>query len=73
MSSSATLVVNLTNLNESPLLATIEGTVLGYTVNGSATAITSTLTISDADSAKLASATLDYFRLFQRPGRVGLY
>ena len=41
-----------------PVLAAVEGTALAYTENQSATAITSTLTLSDADSSNLAGATV---------------
>ena len=45
-------------LNEAPVLASIEGTNLSYTENAAATAITSLITVSDADDTNIESATV---------------
>ncbi len=45
-------------MNDAPVLAGIEGAALGYTENAAATAITGTLTLSDADNANLIGATV---------------
>ncbi|MSQ72350.1 MAG: hypothetical protein EXR27_13800 [Betaproteobacteria bacterium] len=54
----ATRTITVSAVNDAPVEATIEGATLAYTENGAATAITSTLTVSDVDSANLASATV---------------
>jgi hypothetical protein len=53
-----TFTINVTNVNEAPVLAAIEGSALAYTENNPATAITSTTTATDVDNANLASATI---------------
>ncbi len=53
-----TITVNVTAVNDAPLLAAIEGAALSYTENAAAIAITATLTLSDPDNANLASATI---------------
>src|SRR6185295_18406164 len=50
--------ITITAVNDAPVLAAIEGTTLGYTENGAAAAITSTITVSDADSTNLTGATV---------------
>ncbi|WP_160167686.1 DUF4347 domain-containing protein [Methylomonas sp. MK1] len=50
--------IQLLNVNEAPIISGIEGTALAYTENGPATAVTSTLVLSDVDSANLAGATV---------------
>ena len=57
-SAPATRAIAVTAVNDAPVLAAIEPGSLGYTENGAPTAITSTLTVSDADSTNLASATV---------------
>ncbi|MEZ5658197.1 MAG: DUF4347 domain-containing protein [Burkholderiaceae bacterium] len=52
----ATVVINASN--DAPTLAGIEGSPLAYTENDPDTPITTTLVVSDADSANLASATV---------------
>ena len=44
--------------NIAPVLASIEGSTLAFTEGDAATAITSTLTVTDADDPNLASATI---------------
>ncbi|HOT13928.1 MAG TPA: Ig-like domain-containing protein [Bacteroidales bacterium] len=53
-----TVTINVTAVNDAPVLAAIEAGALTYTENAVATAITSTLTVSDADNANMASATV---------------
>ena len=48
----------MTAVNDAPVEASIEGTALSYTENDGAVAITSTLTLSDADDANLESAVV---------------
>ncbi|MES2933470.1 MAG: Ig-like domain repeat protein [Pseudomonadota bacterium] len=50
--------VTISSVNNTPVLAAIEGTTLSYVVSSPATAITSTITVGDADSANLASASV---------------
>jgi large repetitive protein len=54
----ATVTLTVNHVNQAPVLANIEGSALSYTEGDPATAITSTLTVSDVDSANLASATV---------------
>jgi hypothetical protein len=44
------------------VLANIEGTALSYTENAAATAITAAITVSDADSANMASGSVQMLR-----------
>lgn len=53
-----TFTITTTPPNAAPVLANIEGTALAYSEGDPATAITSTLTVSDADSPNLAGATV---------------
>ena len=55
----------VTAVNDNPALAGIEGTALAYTENDPATAITSTLTVSDVDSTNLSSATVQISTNYQ--------
>ena len=50
--------VTIGAVNNAPVLAAIEAGALSYTVGGAPVAVTSTLTVADADSANLASATV---------------
>ena len=50
--------INVTGGNVAPVLGAIEGTAATYTESGSATALTSTLTVTDGDSPNLAGATV---------------
>ena len=52
---SATITVNLTNVNEAPVLTA--GGTLNYTENDPATAIDTTITVADVDSANIVGAT----------------
>src|SRR5206468_2189675 len=57
-SNTQTRNVSITAVNDAPVLAGIEGSALSYTENGAATAITSSLTVSDVDSTNLSGATV---------------
>ena len=57
-SNTATVTITVNAINDAPVLANVEAGALSYTENGGATAITSTLTVSDADSATLTGATV---------------
>ncbi|QDV13542.1 Bifunctional hemolysin/adenylate cyclase precursor [Rosistilla oblonga] len=48
----------ITNVNDAPVLASIESAVIAYTENDGAVAITSTLTLSDDDLENLESAVV---------------
>ena len=50
---------SLDAVNQAPVLSGIESTFLPYAPAAAATAITATLQVSDADSANLASATIE--------------
>ncbi|HLL90813.1 MAG TPA: putative Ig domain-containing protein, partial [Tepidisphaeraceae bacterium] len=57
-SNTATRNISVTAVNDAPLLASIEGTSLAYAENNPATAVTSTLTVTDVDNANLTGATV---------------
>src|SRR5205085_1898560 len=57
LSNVATRGIAITPVNDAPVLAAIEAATLPYTENAPATAITSTMTVSDVDSANLVGAT----------------
>jgi len=57
-STANTLTINISAVNDAPVLSATEGTTLAYTENGSATAITATLALSDADNTNLSGATV---------------
>ena len=57
-SAPATRAIAVTAVNDAPVLAGIEAGALAYAENAAATAITSTLTAADLDSATLAGATV---------------
>ena len=50
--------VDITNVNDAPVEATIEGAPLAYTENDVPTAITGTITITDVDDTNIESATI---------------
>ena len=54
----ATRTINITASNDAPVLAAIEGAALAYTHSTPAVAVTSTLTVTDVDSPRLATATI---------------
>ena len=56
LSNVATSTINVTSVNDAPVLT--GGTTLAYTENQAATAIDTTITVTDADSTNLASATV---------------
>ena len=58
LSNTVTRTITVTAANDAPVLAGVEGSSLPYTENAAATAITSTLTVTDADSANLTGATV---------------
>ncbi len=53
-----TSTINISALNDAPVLANLEATPLPYAPNAVATTITSTLTLADLDSATLTGATV---------------
>lgn len=53
-----TSTVNISAVNNAPVLANLETTPLPYAPNAAATTITSTLSLSDVDSANLTGATV---------------
>ena len=57
-SNTVTRNITVAAVNDAPVLASVEGTVLAYTENDPATAITDTLTTADLDNVNLASATI---------------
>src|SRR6185369_4284830 len=65
LSNLATRNITITAVNDAPVLAAIEAGALPYTENDPATSITSTLTVADADSANLASATVQITSNYQ--------
>ncbi|QSB00441.1 DUF4347 domain-containing protein [Methylomonas sp. EFPC1] len=57
-STANTLTINISAVNDAPVLSATEGATLAYTENGSARAITATLALSDADNTNLSGATV---------------
>jgi hypothetical protein len=57
-SAGVTSTVNVTAVNDAPVLAALEVAALGYTENGPAAAISASLTANDVDSTNLAGATV---------------
>ncbi len=57
-SNTLTRQITVTAINNPPVLAAIEGTILSYTEKDSATRITDSITVSDPDNANMASATV---------------
>ena len=55
---SDTAVINITAVNDAPILAGIEGAALAYTENAGAVVITSSLSASDVDNINLTGATV---------------
>ncbi|MCC9598944.1 DUF4347 domain-containing protein [Stieleria sp. JC731] len=53
-----TFNITISAVNDAPVTASIEGTPLAYTENQAATAITSTLALTDVDDANLESAVV---------------
>ncbi len=56
--SSATVTVTITGVNDPPVVSNVETSALSYRAQDPAVAITSTLTVSDDDDATIASATV---------------
>ena len=50
--------INITPLNDAPVLANIEPAAMAYSEGQAATAITASLTVTDVDNANLSSATV---------------
>ena len=63
-SAAATSTVNVTAVNDAPVLTA--GATVGYTEQGAAVVLDAGLTLSDADNATLASATVSIGRLRRR-------
>jgi hypothetical protein len=57
-STGATSTINVTAVNDAPVLAAIEGPALAYTENDAATSVSSAITVSDVDSTNLTGATV---------------
>ncbi len=64
-SNTLTSTIDITAVNDAPVLAAIETTALPYAPGAAATAITSTLTVADVDSANLSGATVTISAGFQ--------
>ncbi|MFO7905365.1 MAG: DUF4347 domain-containing protein [Pirellulaceae bacterium] len=54
----ATVTVNINEVNDAPVASAIEGIALNYTENDGAIAVTSTLEVSDVDDTNIESATI---------------
>ena len=71
-SAPATDTINVTPVNDAPVVTA--GHTLNYTENQAATAFDPAITVSDVDSANLASRDgADHRQLRQRPGRARLH
>jgi VCBS repeat-containing protein len=57
-SAGATVTVTINGVNDKPVISNVETTPLSYQAQSPPVAITSTLTISDADDSTMASATV---------------
>ena len=57
-SNTQTRTIDVIRVNDAPTLASAETSALSFTEGGSATAITSALTVSDADDTNIESATV---------------
>ena len=57
-SNTQTRTIDVTRVNDAPVLASAETSALSFTEGGSATAITSALTVSDVDDTNIESATV---------------
>ena len=57
-SNNQTRTIDVVAVNDAPVLASAETSALSFTEGGSATAITSALTVSDADDTNIESATV---------------
>ena len=57
-SNTATVEINITAVNDAPALANVEAGALAYTENASATAVTSSITVTDNDSTNSTGATV---------------
>ena len=55
---SDTVQIDITQVNDAPVQASIEGTALAYTENGDPVTLTSTLTITDVDDDNFESAVV---------------
>jgi hypothetical protein len=65
LSTGVTSTINVTAVNDAPVLAAIEGSALAYTENDAATAVSSTITVNDVDSANLTGATVQITGSYQ--------
>jgi len=57
-SPAGTLVINVANINDAPVLATIEAAPAFYIENGAAVAVTGNISITDIDSSTIESAVV---------------
>jgi VCBS repeat-containing protein len=57
-SNTATVTLTITAVNDAPVLANVESTKLNYLEGSAATAVTSALTVADADNANVHGATV---------------
>ncbi|OED37189.1 hypothetical protein AB833_24385 [Chromatiales bacterium (ex Bugula neritina AB1)] len=57
-SNTASRSIDLSAVNDAPILSSIEGTTLAYTENDGAVLVTSTLTLTDTDDSNLESARI---------------
>src|SRR6201999_2940262 len=57
-SNAAAVTVTITGVNTAPVISNVETTPLSYQSGSAPVAITSTLTVSDADDATLSGATV---------------
>ncbi|MEZ6095181.1 MAG: cadherin-like domain-containing protein [Pirellulaceae bacterium] len=58
LTSTTQIAITITGNNDAPVLATIEGTALGYVENDGAVTITSTLQLVELDDTNIDSATI---------------
>ncbi len=54
----AQITINLTNINEPPVLSGVESSAISYTENSIPTPVTSAITVADSDNTSLTSATV---------------
>lgn len=59
------MTMNVTAVNDAPVLASIENSAVPYAPAASAIAITSTLTLNDVDNANITGATVRIASGFQ--------
>ncbi len=62
---SATMTLNVTTVNDAPVLGGVENTAVPYAPAASAIAVTSTLTVTDVDTANITGAIINIASGFQ--------